>query len=299
MEEGIIMLRKAFSSESVTEGHPDKLCDQVSDAILDAILEKDKDARVACEAFATTGMIVVSGEISANAYVNIERIVREVIRDIGYDRAKYGFDCDTCAVISTIKRQSPDIARGVNKKSKEGLGDYDLMGAGDQGMMYGYACNDSAEFMPLPISLAHKLTHRLSKVRKTNKLEYLRPDGKAQIVISYEDGKPKEVLSVVVSSQHSSSVKYKDIKHDILEKVIKNVIPQKLITRNTKYYINPTGKFVIGGPAGDCGLTGRKIIVDTYGGMARHGGGCFSGKDATKVDRSGAYMCRYISKNLV
>ncbi|WP_044976164.1 methionine adenosyltransferase [Ruminococcus sp. HUN007] len=295
-------MKKFFTSESVTEGHPDKICDQVSDAILDAILEKDPSARVACETAAATGMIMCMGEITTSAYVDIPRIARDVINDIGYDRAKFGFDGNTCAIITSINEQSPDIAMGVNEalESKDGsVNDADAIGAGDQGMMFGFACNETKELMPLPISLAHRLALKLTEVRKNGTLVYLRPDGKSQVTVEYDDGKPVRVDTVVVSTQHSDAVSLADIRKDIMEYVIKAVIPAELLDENTKYFINPTGRFVTGGPMGDCGLTGRKIIVDTYGGYSRHGGGAFSGKDPTKVDRSAAYAARYVAKNVV
>ncbi|MBR2495648.1 MAG: methionine adenosyltransferase, partial [Clostridia bacterium] len=287
--------------ESVTEGHPDKICDLCSDSILDAILEKDENARVACETTTTNGLILVVGEITTNCYVDIQKIVRETILEIGYTRAKYGFDANTCAVLTSISEQSPDIALGVdNSMEKKAGGDIaDTFGAGDQGMMFGYACDETEELMPLPISLAHKLTLRLTEARKSGELSFLLPDGKSQVTVEYENDIPKRIDAIVISTQHVKDVSNEEIRAGVIEKVIKAVIPANLIDENTKYYINPTGRFEIGGPKGDSGLTGRKIIVDTYGGTCAHGGGAFSGKDPTKVDRSGAYMARYIAKNLV
>ncbi|MFR4985970.1 MAG: methionine adenosyltransferase [Lachnospirales bacterium] len=292
-------MKRLFTSESVTEGHPDKICDQISDAILDSILAKDPNARVACETLATTGLIMVAGEITTNCYVDIDSIARETVRNIGYDRAKYGFDCDTCAVMTSLKGQSPDIAQGVDNAFETRDGDEHDTGAGDQGMMFGFACDETEDYMPMPIYLAHKLTRRLSEVRKNGTLSYLRPDGKSQVSVEYDDDKVVRIDSVVISSQHNENVSHEQICEDIKKYVIDEVIPAELLDENTKYYINPTGRFVIGGPQGDCGLTGRKIIVDTYGGYASHGGGAFSGKDPTKVDRSGAYAARYVAKNIV
>ncbi len=296
------MGKQLFTSESVTEGHPDKICDKISDAILDEMLRQDPMSRVACETFATTGIITVMGEVTTKASVDIQRIVRDTVREIGYDRAKYGFDASTCAVLSSLHEQSPDIALGVDKcaEAKSGEMTDDLnIGAGDQGLMFGYACNETPELMPLPISLAHRLAKRLTEVRKNGKLSYLRPDGKTQVTVEYENGKPVHVDTVVVSSQHSAEIDSDTIRKDIIDSVILPVIPHELLTGETKIYVNPTGRFVIGGPAGDTGLTGRKIIVDTYGGYARHGGGAFSGKDPTKVDRSASYAARYVAKNIV
>ena len=295
------MAKYLFTSESVTEGHPDKICDQISDAVLDAILEQDPDGRVACETAVTTGMVLVMGEISTKCYVDIPKIAREVIRDIGYDRAKFGFDCDTCGIITSIDEQSGDIALGVDRalEAKEaGITEEDN-GAGDQGMMFGFACDDTPELMPMPISLAHKLAKRLAQVRKDGTLPYLRPDGKTQVTIEYEDDRPVALETIVVSNQHSPDVPMEQLRADIKREVIDAIVPKELMRPETKIFINPTGRFVIGGPQGDSGLTGRKIIVDTYGGMGRHGGGAFSGKDPTKVDRSAAYAARYVAKNIV
>ena len=296
------MTKKLFTSESVTEGHPDKICDQISDAVLDAIIEQDPTARVACETAITTGMVFVMGEITTNCYVDIPKVVRETIKEIGYTRAKYGFDSETCAVITSIDEQSPDIAQGVNTALEARTGEMvsDVStGAGDQGMMFGYACNETPELMPLPISLAHRLARRLSEVRQNGTLKYLRPDGKTQVTVEYVDEKPVRVDAVVISTQHSPEIELETIREDLIESVIKPVIDKDLLDDKTKIFINPTGRFVVGGPQGDSGLTGRKIIVDTYGGYGRHGGGAFSGKDPTKVDRSAAYAARYVAKNIV
>ncbi|CCF16012.1 methionine adenosyltransferase [Brevibacillus laterosporus GI-9] len=296
--------RRLFTSESVTEGHPDKICDQVSDSILDAILSKDPNARVACETSVTTGLVLVAGEITTSTYVDIQKLVRDTIREIGYDRAKYGFDADTCGVITAIGEQSADIALGVDQalEAREGSmtdAEIEAIGAGDQGLMFGYACNETPELMPLPISMAHQLARRLTEVRKNGTLEYLRPDGKTQVTVEYDGDKPVRIDTIVISTQHAPEVELDQIKKDLMEQVIKPIVPTNLLDDQTKYFINPTGRFVIGGPQGDAGLTGRKIIVDTYGGYARHGGGAFSGKDPTKVDRSGAYAARYVAKNIV
>ena len=298
------MTRHLFTSESVTEGHPDKICDQISDAILDELLKQDPLSRVACETTVTTGLVLVAGEISTNAYVDIPKVVRETIREIGYDRAKYGFDCDTCGVLTAIDEQSSDIAMGVdesleNRTGEQGEDEIEAIGAGDQGIMFGFACNETEELMPLPISLAHKLSRKLTEVRKNGTLDFLRPDGKTQVTVEYEGNTPLRVHTILISTQHSEDVETETIRENLIEKVIKEVIPSNLLDEETKIYINPTGRFVIGGPQGDTGLTGRKIIIETYCGYSRHGGGAFSGKDATKVDRSAAYAARYVAKNIV
>lgn len=295
-------MKRLFTSESVTEGHPDKICDQISDAVLDNILEKDPMARVACETAVTTGMVLVMGEISTSCYVDIPKLVRKTIREIGYDRAKYGFDCDTCSVLTSIDEQSGDIAMGVDEALESRVGekdDVEAVGAGDQGMMFGFATNETPEYMPSPIAMAHRLSRRLTEVRKNKTLPYLRPDGKTQVTVEYDDNRVVRIDAIVISTQHDDHVSQEQIREDLMEHVIKAVIPAELLDESTKYYINPTGRFVVGGPQGDSGLTGRKIIVDTYGGYGRHGGGAFSGKDPTKVDRSAAYAARWVAKNLV
>ena len=295
-------MKRLFTSESVTEGHPDKICDQISDAVLDSILEKDPMARVACETAVTTGMVLVMGEISTNCYVDIPKLVRETVRNIGYDRAKYGFDCETCSVLTSIDEQSGDIAMGVDEALEARAGekdDVEAVGAGDQGMMFGFATNETEEYMPLPIATAHRLSRRLSEVRKNGTLPYLRPDGKTQVTVEYDDNKVVRIDTIVISTQHSEDVSQEQIREDLMEHVVKAVVPAELLDEKTRYFINPTGRFVVGGPQGDSGLTGRKIIVDTYGGYGRHGGGAFSGKDPTKVDRSAAYAARWVAKNLV
>ena len=295
-------MKRLFTSESVTEGHPDKICDQISDAVLDSILAKDPMARVACETAVTTGMVLVMGEISTKCYVDIPKLVRETIREIGYNRAKYGFDCETCSVLTSIDEQSGDIAMGVDEALEFRSGEQDdveAVGAGDQGMMFGFATNETEEFMPLPIAMAHRLSRRLSEVRKNKTLSYLRPDGKTQVTVEYDDNKVVRIDTIVISTQHGEEVSQEQIREDLMEHVIKPVVTAELLDENTRYFINPTGRFVVGGPQGDSGLTGRKIIVDTYGGYGRHGGGAFSGKDPTKVDRSAAYAARWVAKNLV
>lgn len=294
-----IKMRSLFTSESVTEGHPDKICDQISDAVLDECLRQDPQSRVACETTCTTGLVLCLGEITTKASLDISKIVREIVRDIGYDRAKYGFDCDTCSVLTSIHQQSPDIAMGVDNSLEGREQNAFDTGAGDQGMMFGFACDETPTLMPMPIYYAHKLVMKLSELRKSGALDYLRPDGKSQVTVEYEDGKPVRIDTVVISTQHDSAVSQEQIRQDIIDKCIKAVIPAPLLDDRTIYYVNPTGRFVIGGPQGDCGLTGRKIIVDTYGGYSRHGGGAFSGKDPTKVDRSAAYAARYVAKNIV
>ncbi len=295
------MKRQLFTSESVTEGHPDKVCDIISDSILDELLRQDPLSRVACETFCTTGLVAIMGEITTHAYVDLQKVVREAVREIGYTRAKFGFDCDSCAVISSIHEQSPDIAMGVDRslEAKEGSGDGLDIGAGDQGLMFGYACNETPTLMPLPIALSHALAKQLTALRKTGEVGYLRPDGKTQVTVEYRDGVPARVDTIVISTQHSPDAEISDIRRDMIDRVILPTVPAALLDDETKIYVNPTGRFVIGGPSGDTGLTGRKIIVDTYGGYARHGGGAFSGKDPTKVDRSASYAARYVAKNIV
>lgn len=298
------MSKQLFTSESVTEGHPDKIADQISDAVLDAIYQEDPFARVACETLVTTGLVMVAGEITTGCYIDIPRVARETIREIGYTRAKYGFDCDTCAVLTSIDEQSPDIAQGVDRAleardSESTEDDLDAVGAGDQGLMFGYATRETPELMPMPIFLAHRLARRLAEVRKSGQVPSLRPDGKTQVTVEYENGRPVRVDTIIISTQHHSEVALEEIRYDVLEHVVKPTVPAEFLDSSTRYFVNPTGRFVIGGPQGDTGLTGRKIIVDTYGGMARHGGGCFSGKDPTKVDRSASYAARYVAKNIV
>jgi len=296
------MKHRLFTSESVTEGHPDKLCDQISDGVLDAMLEQDPMARVACETMATTGLVLVAGEVTTDCYVDIETVVRETVRSVGYNRAKVGFDANTCAVLTSLSGQSPDIAQGVDTAleiRRGGLDEEDAIGAGDQGIVFGFACNETADYMPMPIDLAHGLTKKLAQLRKDGTIGYLRPDGKSQVTVAYENNVPVKVTAVVIATQHNPEATHEQIEADIVQHCVRSVIPESLLDNDTKYYVNPTGRFVVGGPQGDCGLTGRKIIVDTYGGYACHGGGAFSGKDPTKMDRSAAYMARYIAKNIV